>query len=619
MSLLLVTLNNPHRRRSTQGEGKRQTVIPQTPLFSAVLTSPLHLGSASSQAALSDSTSAPAVHDQLATELEAPSTSGIAGPSQPVPSGSSTSATVFVDDTLTAGHDASQFPSTSSSAAGPIHSTFDLSALASTGEFAMVDDTLATGYQESELLSTLSSPSQPTFDFNAGTSLGEFTTVDDILTAGDDGLRFLSALLGPTDPSQPFFDGVGTSASDITMVDNTWVPGYEASQSSATFLGPSQHTFDLNPSGFGGELPMVEDTSAAGYEMLQFLNTSLGPAGPSQPSFDFGAGTGGNEFITVDNAWVPGYEASGLSQPALDLDASAFVGEYPPVEEMLEFLSNFLGSADPSQPVFDVGASTSAIEPTMVDNAWVTGNEAPQHLSTPSFDFNAGASVGDFEMVDETVAAGHEMTEFLSTLSGPGDPSQPFFDLGVATDKLADNQLTAELETLLFPSAPSGSTNRSMPVKNGSRRRRRPNSSLRQTLTSRPMPTTASFSSGSESQPSFNPSFPGDRAIDASDASAAGSYSFSFKFSGSQPSTSVPGTIGSTSTFFNNAGTSNDFGGAMIGANQQAEAIPSTQMSRPRMDARTREDSVPVLGTDAGSSAVDTMLPSSSSLFNALG
>ena len=617
MSLLLVTLNNSHRRRSTQGEGKGQTVIPQTPLFSAVLTSPSHLGSASSQAALSGSTSAPAVHDP-ATELEAPSTSGIAGPSQPVPSGLSTPATEpTMVDALAAGHDASQLPSTSSSAAGPIHPTFDLSASASIGEFAMVDDTLATGYQESELLSTLSGPSQPTFDFNAGTSLGGFTMVDDILTAGDDGLRFLSTLLGPIDPSQPVFDGVGTSANEFAMVDNTWIPGYEASQSSATFSGPSQYTFDLNPSGFGGELPMVEDTSAAGYEMLQFLNTSLGPAGPSQPSFDFGAGTGGNEYITVDNAWVPGYEASGLSQPALDLDAGASVGEYPPVEEMLEFLSNFLGSAD--QPVFDVGASTSAIEPTMVGNTWVTGYEAPQPLSTPSFDFNAGASVGDFEMVNETVAAGHEMTEFLSTLSGPGDPSQPIFDLDVAADELADNQLTTELEALLFPSAPSGSANRSMPAKNGSRRRRRPNPSSRQTLTSRPMPTTASFASGSESQPSFNPSLPGDRATDVSDASATGSYQFSFKFSGSQPSTSVPGTIGGTSNFFNNAGTSNDFGGAMIGANEQAEAIPSTQMSRPRMDTRTHEDSVPVLGTDAGSSAVDTMLPSSSSLFNALG
>ena len=233
--------------------------------------------------------------------------------------------------------------------------------------------------------------------------------------------------------------------------------------------GPSQHIFDLNPSGFGGELPMVEDTSAAGYEMLQFLNTSLGPADPSQPSFDFGAGTGGNEFITVDNTWVPGYDASGLSQPAFDLDAGASVGEYPPVEEMLEFLSNFLGSADPSQPVFDVGASTSAIELTMVDNAWVTGYKAPQYLSMPSFDFNAGASVGDFEMVNKTVAAGHEMTEFLSTLSGPGDPSQPIFDLDVAADELADNQLTAELKALLSPSAPSGSMNRSIPTKNSSR------------------------------------------------------------------------------------------------------------------------------------------------------
>jgi len=161
--------------------------------------------------------------------------------------------------------------------------------------------------------------------------------------------------------------------------------------------------------------------------------------------------------------------------------------------------------------------------------------------------------------------------------------------------------------------------------------------------TSKPIPntpTTASFPSGSESQLSMNPSLPGDRVIDVSDAPAAGSYPFSFKFSGlastgnvnaPQPPTSVPGTIGGTSNSVNDAGASNDFGGATIGANEQVEAIPSTQMSRPRfdfgmaggqstrMDTRTHKNSVPVPGTDAGSSAVDTMQYTSSSLFNALG
>ena len=151
---------------------------------------------------------------------------------------------------------------------------------------------------------------------------------------------------------------------------------------------------------------------------------------------------------------------------------------------------------------------------------------------------------------------------------------------------------------------------------------------------------TASFPSGSDSQPSmvaFNPSFPGDRAVNVSDASATGSYPFSFGFSGltsagnvnaSQQYTSVPGTIGGTSNSFNDAGTSNMFGGATIGANEQEQAILSSQMSRPLfdygmtggqstdMDTRTHEEDS---GMDVSFSAVDTMQASSSSLFNALG
>ena len=233
--------------------------------------------------------------------------------------------------------------------------------------------------------------------------------------------------------------------------------------------------------------------------------------------------------------------------------------------------------------------------------------------------------------------------EFLSTLSGPGDPSQPIFDLDAAADELADNQLAAELEALLFLSTPSGGTNRSMPTKNSSRRRRRANASSRQMATNNLIPNTlatASFPSGSDSQPSmvaFNPSFPGDRAVDVSDPSATGSYPFSFGFSGltsagnvnaSQPYTSVPGTIGGTSNSFNDAGTSNVFGGATIDANEQEQAILSSQMSRPLfdygmtggqstdMDTRTHEEDSSM---DISFSAVDTMQPSSSSLFNALG
>jgi len=135
----------------------------------------------------------------------------------------------------------------------------------------------------------------------------------------------------------------------------------------------------------------------------------------------------------------------------------------------------------------------------------------------------------------------------------------------------------------------------------------------------------------------FNPFLPGDRTINVSDAPAMCPYPFSFKFDGlasagnvnaPQPSIFVPDTIGGTSSSFNDVETSNIFGGATIGAEKQVEAVLSTQTSQPlfdfgmtggqlaSMDTTTHED---VLGMAAGPSAVDTMQPTSSSLFNALG
>ena len=159
--------------------------------------------------------------------------------------------------------------------------------------------------------------------------------------------------------------------------------------------------------------------------------------------------------------------------------------------------------------------------------------------------------------------------------------------------------------------------------------RRRAKASSRQMLANKsssclsiqrePNLTATPFPSGSDSQPSmvaFNSFLPGDRAIDVVNAP--------------QLSIFAPGTIGGTNSF-NDAGTSNVFGGATIGAKKQAEAILSTQMSRPLfdfgttggqligMDTTTHEDSVPVLGMGAGPSAVDTMQTTSSSLFNVLG
>ena len=528
----------------------------------------------------------------MATEFEALFTSG---PSQSIVSGSSTSAVepTTADDTFAAEHDVFQFLSTSSSAAGPIHPTFDLSGSTST-EFATVDDPLATGYEASCF-------PQPTIDLDAGTSVGEFATVGDILVAGDEGSQFL---LGS---SQSTLDlSAGTS---VAGFDNTLVAGWEASQ----FLSssdPSQSTYDL-----GASISTAEfDALVAGYGL--FLSTLSGPVDPSQPIFDLGAGTSAAAFTGVDNTLTTGYEASqfssamfGPSQPIFDLNAGAPVGEFGTVDDTsLEFLSALSGPTDPAQPTFDLGAGTFATESTTADNTWVTGYEASQ---------------------------------ILPALSGP---SETIFDLGSTADELA-----AELNALLFPSAPSGDTNEITPSKNGPRRRRRAKGSSRKMLANKSSlssypsfqrePNLTAASSESDSQPSmvaFNPFVPGDRAIGISDAPAMGSYEFSFKFDGSalagsfnapQPSTSVPGTIGGTLNSFNDAGTSNVFGGAMIGANKQA-----TQTSQPlfdfemtggqsiSMDNTTQEDSVlPVFGMGDGSSAVDTMQPTSSSLFNALG
>jgi len=522
----------------------------------------------------------------------------------------------MADDTFAAEHDVFQFLSTSSSAAGLIHPTFDLSGSTST-EFATVDDPLVTGYKASEFFDTLSGFPQPTIDLNAGTSVGEFATVGDILVAGDEGSQFL---LGS---SQSTFDlSAGTSVGEF---DHTLVAGWEASQ----FLSssdPSQSTFDL-----GASISTAEfDALVAGYEL--FLSTLSGPVDPSQPIFDLDAGTSAVAFTGADNTLTTGYEASpfssttfGPSQPIFDLNAGVPVGEFGTVDDTsLQFLSALSDPTDPAQPTFDLGAGTFATESTTVDNTWVTGYEASQ---------------------------------ILPALPGP---SEPIFDLGSTTDELTakldeklaaelDDELAAELNALLFPSAPSGDTNEVTPSKNGPRRRRRTKGSSRKMLANKSSlslypsfqrePNLTAASSESDSQPSmvaFNAFVPGDRAIGISDAPAMGSYEFSFKFDGSalagsfnapQPSTSVPGTIGGTLNSFNDAGTSNFFGGEMIGANKQA-----TQTSQPlfdfemtggqsiSMDNTTQEDSVlPVFGMGDGSSAVDTMQPTSSSLFNALG
>jgi len=253
MPLLLTThwlLNNLRRRKSTQSEGEGQSVIPQTPLFSAVLTS--HLDSAPSHAALGGSTSAPAIHDTLATDLEALSMSSVAGPSQPIPSRLSTSATgpTMVDDTFTVGHELLQFPLTSSSAAGSIHPTFDLSASTPTAEFAMVDNTLATTYKASEFLSTLSGPSQPIFDLGAGTSAAADELADKELTAELEALLSLSSPSGGTSQSMPSKNGSRrrrrAKASSRQMLTNKPIPNTSNDPTFASFSSGSASAGNVN-------------------------------------------------------------------------------------------------------------------------------------------------------------------------------------------------------------------------------------------------------------------------------------------------------------------------------------------------------------------------------------
>jgi len=169
-------------------------------------------------------------------------------------------------------------------------------------------------------------------------------------------MGFLSTLSGPGNPSQLSLDfGAGTSNNGSTTVDNTWVPGYEASQSSVTFSGPSQPTFDLNAgAAFVGEFSTVGESLAAGHELMESLSTLSGPGNPSRLSFSFGAGTFNNGSTTVDDAWAKACEVSQavhtslrLSQIAFDLNAGvAPVGEFSTVggtsaagHELMEFLS----------------------------------------------------------------------------------------------------------------------------------------------------------------------------------------------------------------------------------------------------------------------------------------
>jgi len=198
MPLLLTIhwlLNNLHRRKSTQSEGKGQSVIPQAPLFSAVLTS--HLGSAPSHAALSGSTSAPVIHDTLATKLEALSTSGVASPSQPIPSRLSTSAR----------YEMLQFLSTLSGPPDPSQSIFNLGAGISADESIMVDNTWVTIYEASQSLSILSGPSQPIFNLGAGTSAAADELANNELTAELEALLFPSTPSGGTSQFMPSKNG----------------------------------------------------------------------------------------------------------------------------------------------------------------------------------------------------------------------------------------------------------------------------------------------------------------------------------------------------------------------------------------------------------------------------
>ena len=487
----------------------------------AVATTPLH-----TSPALSDSASVTVVDNALATELVALCTSGVADPSQPLLSGSSTSA----------------------------------------AEPTMVDDTLATGYDTSEFLSTLLGLSQPPFDLSVSISAAEFMTVNDTLAAGCDTSQFLSTLSGP---SQHTFDLDAGTSTEFTTAE------YKALQSLSTLFG----SFDLNTGIHAAELTTAD-------EMLQFISTLSDPAGPSQPIFDLGSSTSIAESM-VDDALAA---------------------------DMLQFLS-LSDPTDPSQHTFDL--SIPAAQFTTTDGTLATGSD----VSQPVFDMGAGISTAEStaDNDDELVA-----------------------------------ELTAELNALLPPSTSPGSTSQFTLSRNGPKRRRNARALSKQKLTNKSssyppiqgepsctdfvgLPSNDPFGSDNQQlMATFNPLLPGDRAVDVPDASAMGSYPFSFNFNAlpsvgnvnaPQLSTFVPGT--SNSFNFNDAGTSNVFGGATIGANEQAEDVFSTQMSQPlfnlgmtggqsymsNMDTATYED----FGMGAGSSVVDTMQSTSSSLFNALG
>jgi len=274
----------------------------------------------------------------------------------------------------------------------------------------------------------------------------------------------------------------------------------------------------------------------------------------------------------VNNTLTTGYETSQRlfpfscpSQPTLDLNAGASVGELSTVDdtlateyEMLQNLSTWSGPADPSQCTFDLGAGTFATESTTVDNTWVTGYEASQ---------------------------------LLLALSGP---AEPLFNLDAGTSAVDDDdELTAELKALLSPSASSGGTNQFTPPKNGPRRRHRRDKHSQTSChhIHRFRESLLHFLLGQLANNRWLPSMhfcleigrstfqmPLQWVLTHSRSSAMGNVN------APQPSTFVPGTIGGTSSSFNDVETSNLFGGATIGAEKQVEAVLSTQTSQPLFD-----------------------------------
>jgi len=103
--------------------------------------------------------------------------------------------------------------------------------------------------------------------------------VDDILAAGYEMLGFLSTLSGPTDLSQPTFDfGTGTSTTESTMVDNTWITGYEAPRSLSTLSSPSQPIFNL---GAGTSAAADELAAELDDELTAELKVLLSSSAPS--------------------------------------------------------------------------------------------------------------------------------------------------------------------------------------------------------------------------------------------------------------------------------------------------------------------------------------------------